>query len=456
MAWSKHISGKGFEEEEIAGNTPSRVSPKKPLREEAEQILEKKVPVPLSVRSKNTHEPIRIEDADIQKLIYELEVHQIELEMQNKELNEAKELLQKSVDKYTELYDFSPSGYFTISREGNIIDLNLFGSQLLGKERVNLKNARFGLFVADDSKPEYNHFIETLFTTKCKASCEITLCLKDKNLPIDIYLTGIVNSDGEQCLIAATDITLRKKVEGEMKKKNKELQMVNAEKDKFYSIIAHDLRSPLNGFMGLTELLAEGLSGMTLDEIQKIAVLMRKSATNLNHLLGNLLEWSQLERGFIRFTPKSFVLIPGLQENLILVLEAAKAKNIDVDFEIPKNLLVYADKNMLDIVFHNLVFNAVKFTKGGGHITVSAKSLRDNSLEFTVKDTGIGMNHEIIDHLFSLDVQTGRKGTNGELSTGLGLIICKDLIEKHGGQLNVQSEEGKGSTFSFTLPAHEI
>jgi len=241
-----------------------------------------------------------------------------------------------------------------------------------------------------------------------------------------------------------------------MKKKNKELQMVNAEKDKFYSIIAHDLRSPLNGFMGLTELLAEGLSGMTLDEIQKIAVLMRKSATNLNHLLGNLLEWSQLERGFIRFTPKSFVLIPGLQENLILVLEAAKAKNIDVDFEIPKNLLVYADKNMLDIVFHNLVFNAVKFTKGGGHITVSAKSLRDNSLEFTVKDTGIGMNHEIIDHLFSLDVQTGRKGTNGELSTGLGLIICKDLIEKHGGQLNVQSEEGKGSTFSFTLPAHEI
>ena len=208
--------------------------------------------------------------------------------------------------------------------------------------------------------------------------------------------------------------------------------------------------------MGLTELLAEGLSGMTLDEIQKIAVLMRKSATNLNHLLGNLLEWSQLERGFIRFTPKSFVLIPGLQENLILVLEAAKAKNIDVDFEIPKNLLVYADKNMLDIVFHNLVFNAVKFTKGGGHITVSAKSLQDNSLEFTVKDTGIGMNHEIIDHLFSLDVQTGRKGTNGELSTGLGLIICKDLIEKHGGQLNVQSEEGKGSTFSFTLPAHEI
>ena len=208
--------------------------------------------------------------------------------------------------------------------------------------------------------------------------------------------------------------------------------------------------------MGLTELLAEGLSGMTLEEIQKIAILMRKSAANLNHLLGNLLEWSQMERGIIPFTPKSYFLIPGLKESLVLVLEAAKAKDITINFEIPENLVVYADKNMLESVFRNLIFNAVKFTVWGGQITVSAKSLTDNSLEFSVKDTGIGINQRIIDNLFSLDAKIGRKGTNGELSTGLGLIICKDLVEKHGGVLNVESEEGKGSTFSFKLPFPRI
>ena len=256
--------------------------------------------------------------------------------------------------------------------------------------------------------------------------------------------------------IAATDISLRKQVEEEINKKNTELLRVNIEKDKFFSIIAHDLRSPFNGFMGLTELLAEGLSGMTLEEIQKIAILMRKSAANLNHLLGNLLEWSQMERGIIPFTPKSYFLIPGLKESLVLVLEAAKAKDITINFEIPENLVVYADKNMLESVFRNLIFNAVKFTVWGGQITVSAKSLTDNSLEFSVKDTGIGINQRIIDNLFSLDAKIGRKGTNGELSTGLGLIICKDLVEKHGGVLNVESEEGKGSTFSFKLPFPRI
>ena len=203
----------------------------------------------------------------------------------------------------------------------------------------------------------------------------------------------------------------------------------------------------------MSELLAEGLFGMTLEEIQKIALMMRNSATNLNYLLGNLLEWSQLERGLISFTPKTYCLNPGLKESLVLVLEAAKLKNILIDFEIPENLAVYADKNMVDSVFRNLIFNAVKFTPQNGSITVSAKSLPDNNLEFSVKDTGIGMNDTIINHLFMLDAKTGRKWTNGELSTGLGLIICKDLIEKHGGKLNVESEEGKGSTFSFTLPS---
>lgn len=452
MHTSNPTSEELSDETEVTDNNPVPSSGSSSLRHKAEEILEEKEPLPLSIKFRNIQRPINLADTDTTKLIYELEVHQIELEMQNEELQKAKVQSQKSAEKYTELYDFSPSGYFTLTRDGDILDLNLFGSQLLGKERAYLKNSRFGFFVADDSKPEFSRFIETLFTTKCKASCEITLDQKNSDLPVNLFLTGIVTENSEQCLISAIDITHRKQIEEEIKNKNTELKRVNADKDKFFSIIAHDLRGPFNGFLGLTELLAEGLSGMTSDEIRKIALMMKNSATNVNHLLGNLLEWSQMERGLIPFTPKAYFLIPGLKESLVLVLEAAKTKHIVIDFDIPENLIVYADKNMLDSVFRNLVFNAVKFTPRGGSITVSAKSLTDDTVEFSVKDTGIGMNDTLIDHLFSMDAKTGRKGTENELSTGLGLIICKDLIEKHSGKLTIKSKEGKGSTFCFTIP----
>ena len=187
MADSLHISKEPLKENKITKSRPAQLSNKELLREEAEEMLEKKIPAPIPLKSTYTPLTNKSENPDIQKLVYELEVHQIELEMQNKELNEAKEQLQRSVEKYTELYDFSPSGYFTLSREGNIIDLNLFGSQLLGKDRMNLRNTRFGFFVADDSRPEFNRFIETVFTTKCKTSCEITLCTRNTDLPINLY-----------------------------------------------------------------------------------------------------------------------------------------------------------------------------------------------------------------------------------------------------------------------------
>jgi len=449
---SKLTSKKTIEKKEITDIKSVHSSEMTSLRKKAEEIVVENKITPPPLKSENNHQPIIPAHADSRKVVYELEMHQVELEMQNNELREAKEQLQRSVEKYTELYDFSPSGYFTLSKEGNILDLKLYGSQLIGKERIHSINSRFGFFVEDDSKHEFNRFIESVFSTKDKATCEISLCQNNTKLPLKLYLTGIVAENREQCLIAAIDITRLKQVEEEIKIKNAELLKVNTEKDKLFSIIAHDLRSPFNGFMGLTELLAEGLSGMTLDEIQKIALLMKNSATNLNHLLGNLMEWSHMEQGLIPFVPKSYFLIPCLKESLVLVLEAAKAKNIVIDFNIPDNLVVYADKNMLESVFRNLVFNAIKFTPRGGLITVSAKSLPDNSIEFSVTDNGIGMDDNIIANLFSIDAKPGRKGTENELSTGLGLVICKDLVEKHGGQLFVESNVGKGSVFRFTLP----
>ncbi|MEI6436661.1 MAG: hybrid sensor histidine kinase/response regulator [Bacteroidota bacterium] len=237
----------------------------------------------------------------------------------------------------------------------------------------------------------------------------------------------------------------------ELLQRSDDLQKLNAEKDKFFSIIAHDLRSPFHGFLGLTQIIAEELSNMTLNEIQKIAVTMRNSATNMFRLLENLLEWAQMAQGLIPFNPEVVHLPTFMRKSLSMSRESAISKGIELTSDIPDELMVFADPNMLQTIIRNLVSNAVKFTSKGGTINVSAKAAGDSSVEISIKDDGIGMNTEMLGDLFRLDVKTNRDGAEGEPSAGLGLILCKDFIERHGGKLSVESEEGKGSRFSFSI-----
>ena len=152
------------------------------------------------------------------------------------------------------------------------------------------------------------------------------------------------------------------------------------------------------------------------------------------------------------YVTSSFLLLPKILENLSVVSTEALKKDIKIIYNIPEDLTVMADDNMLEGILRNLVSNAVKFTENGGSITVCAVLLANYLVEIAITDTGIGMSQNMMDNLFRLDKKTNRKGTNGELSTGLGLIICRDFIEKHGGKLNIESEVGKGSTFRFALP----
>jgi two-component system sensor histidine kinase/response regulator len=230
-----------------------------------------------------------------------------------------------------------------------------------------------------------------------------------------------------------------------------QLRALNSEKDKFFSIIAHDLRSPISAFMGLTEILDEGLFDMPKERLQKIAHSMRTSATNLYRLLDNLLQWSQMKQGAIEFNPVIIRLHPVIQENVALLIEAAEAKQIEITQDVPLDTEVIADAHMLHSIIRNLASNAVKFTPKGGKVSISAKTEKTGLIEILFQDTGIGMSREIMDNLFRLEVNTGRKGTEGEPSSGLGLLLCKEFIEKNGGDLQVKSEEGKGSFFYFTL-----
>jgi len=253
----------------------------------------------------------------------------------------------------------------------------------------------------------------------------------------------------------ARDITERKRKEEEIELKNEELIKLNAEKDKFFSIIAHDLRSPFQGFLGLTELMTEELPSMSQDEIQEMNVMMKDSASNLFRLLENLLEWARMQRGITTFHPRSILLKPATIENMATVQESANKKEIGISCKIPEDLVVFGDENMLGCMIRNLASNAVKFTLTGGKVTIAAKPISNGRIEISIKDTGIGMSKEMIDNLFRLDINTSRKGTAGEPSTGLGLIICKDFIEKHGSKLRIESEEEKGTTFYFTLPGQK-
>lgn len=248
------------------------------------------------------------------------------------------------------------------------------------------------------------------------------------------------------------DITQKKIIHKEINLKNEELQKVNAEKDKFFSIIAHDLRNPLGAFMGYTEMMVDEIDNMSVEEIRSMASEMKKSAFNLYNLLENLLEWSRIERGLIGFDPMSFLLMPKITESMQSVFESANKKGVEIGFDVPECMTVFADENMLKSTIRNLATNAVKFTSKGGKIVLSAKSVYDNFVEISFKDTGIGMNKDILDKLFQLDAHTSRPGTEGEPSTGLGLILCKDFIDRQGGKIWVESEPGKGSAFYFTIP----
>lgn len=243
----------------------------------------------------------------------------------------------------------------------------------------------------------------------------------------------------------------RKLAELEIKQKNELLQTVNSEKDKFFSILAHDLRGPLSAFVAATQIITEEVQSMTIEEIKDITLSMTKSASGIYSLLENLLEWSRLQRGVMDFLPERINIKGRIAECVNVLSESAKKKDIRIEIMVDDNLGISADKHMFDTIVRNLISNAIKFTRTGGTVSISANYIQHDSVEIQISDSGIGMTPELINKLFRIDEKTSRPGTDGEPSTGLGLLLCKEFIEKHGGKIWVTSEPGKGSSFTFSL-----
>ncbi len=549
----------------ISNHSGSELDPVS-LRQKAEELLKKIKVKSIWERSK----------AETLKVVHELEVYKIALEVQNYELVIAKSEAQDVAKKFSELYNLAPSGYFTLTQDGKIIELNLCGSQMIGKERSTLINSQFGLFVTEDTRPLFNFFLKKIFIGRANEICEVRLS-GDDDFPMDVHLTGIIDENGEQCLVTAVDITERKeaeealkeseikyrelvnnspdaiviytegkivfvnnecirlmaaeideeligksviefvhpdyrelvgermkkvlsngtalsfaeekfirldgsevevevkaipiridnrfavqliirditerkRAEKEIKNANLELEKLNSVKDKFFSIIAHDLKSPFQGLLGFTELIADGTDSFTRVELDSISRNMHNNVKNLIKLLRNLLDWALMQQGKVSFDPKEIALSEIVSRNIDLLYKTGEQKDVTIIFESGRDYILRADAAMLNSILINLLSNAVKFSNHGGKVTVKARILENKMVEISVTDTGIGMPVEISGKLFKPEEQIGRKGTDGELSDGLGLLLCNEFVEKHGGKIWAESLEDVGSTFYFTLP----
>jgi signal transduction histidine kinase len=235
---------------------------------------------------------------------------------------------------------------------------------------------------------------------------------------------------------------------------NLELQELNATKDKFFSIISHDLKGPLNSLTSFSSLLINHTESLSKEEIKMFAVDFDKSLKNLFSLLENLLEWSRSQTGNIEFTPESFDLALVLEENKALLKAQAQNKKITLRYENGGPQLIRAHKNSINTVVRNLISNAIKFTLEEGIITLELTKM-GTDVVVSVTDTGVGMPPEVVNRLFRIDSKHSTKGTANEKGTGLGLILCKEFVEKNGGQIWVKSKEGQGSAFYFSLPSSD-
>lgn len=237
----------------------------------------------------------------------------------------------------------------------------------------------------------------------------------------------------------------------ERKNAERELLELNNAKDKLFSIIAHDLKNPFFGIIGLTEILYEDFDEMDNTEKKQMLKEVNELARNTNDILENLLSWSRQQTGKMEFAPKDLNINQLIEENIEAVKHTARLKNITINDELNYTGFVFADANMTKTILRNLIANALKFSMPGGNIIIITEEDGD-WLKISVQDNGVGMDETTKEKLFRIDQSIKSTGTMGEKGTGLGLILCKEFVEKHGGTISVESEPGKGSKFTFSLP----
>lgn len=304
------------------------------------------------------------------------------------------------------------------------------------------------------SKQEADFFLTAItecIETKKRVTIDYPLLINAQSYWFRARIAYLTDSS---VIFVAHDNTQKKKDEESLIQSEKELKQLNATKDKLFSIIAHDLRSPFQPILSFSEILSSEIETLDQEEIKNFAKDIHNVSQNVFLLIENLLEWAKTQTGNIQFKPADLNLMEIVNDGINYLQENAIQKQIILKNEIASSIIVTADALMLRSVFQNLISNAIKFTHSGGVVTVKAfESV--SSIDISVEDSGVGISEERIEQMFQIEHTTSTKGTNHEKGTGLGLILCKEFVEKHGGKIRIESELNKGSKFIISLPINQ-
>ena len=355
---------------------------------------------------------------------------------------------------YKVILDAVTEAIYIQDQEGKFLDVNNGALNMYGYERKDF----IGNTPEFLSAPGKNDLEATIDHIK-KAFAGKTQIFKwwgrRKNgeaFPKEVILNK-TNYLGQDAIIAtARDISERYKIEEEQKKNTQDLLDLNNSKDKFFSIIAHDLRSPFNGLLGFSKVLSDEFDELTKDEVKEYISYVYTSAKNVFNLIENLLQWSRIQTGRMEFQPIRIDLHELVFKIVNLYTSVAIEKHISLRNLIPISAIIKADQNMLNSIIQNLIANALKFTNLGGSVSVTYE-LKNNFHEISVTDNGVGISKINQKKLFRIDIHYSTIGTANEEGTGLGLILCSELAEQNGGSIHLESDLGKGSKFTLKLPA---
>jgi PAS domain S-box-containing protein len=379
----------------------------------------------------------------------------------NIEINErrkAEEALKESEEQYQRLFENMINGFALLELiyddRGKPVDAKYLAVNQYFEELVNVKRQEL---VGKTHSEYFNtidksllELLEPLLTSGRPVRFEYSLKEIDKIVEVFAYIPR----EG-QIGAMMHDITERKKAESSLKKSEAQLKELNQTKDKFFSIIAHDLKNPFNFLMGFSSLLQDNIHKYEIKKSIKYAGIINDAAKQGYELLENLLEWSRSQTGAMQYTPVKLNLYEIVEDTLDFFETSVMRKNIELISDIPKDTFVTADKYMLMTILRNLISNAVKFTNPEGQVMISC-SKQGDFYKVSVLDTGIGIDEKDLPKLFRIDVNPSRIGTSEEKGTGLGLILCKEFVMKNGGEIQARNREGQqGAEISFTIPVHK-
>jgi len=385
-----------------------------------------------------------------------------ELLNQNQELTKERENLENSETLYRALFELSEEGKLLLDKKGNILKINEAFLKIVGmdisKELMSINIFQLGVLKRTKILQSFSEVIENKTVVYGDANIRNA---KSENIFISYHIIPIFNKNNELIRIQAVvhDITEKQKSELALIKSEQKLRELNVTKDKFFSIIAHDIKNPFNAIMGFSHLLKEDYHSFSDDERLQFIGNISKASEDVYNLLENLLKWSWTQSGKIGFNPQKIDIKYICSESVDVLSLQANNKHIKIENSISDSVYVFADENMMKTVFRNLISNAIKFTHENGKVSIfyaicekQKTEINSTFVEIHIKDNGIGISEEDLNKIFRIEEKITSRGTNNETGTGLGLILCKEFVEKNGGKIKVESELGKGSTFIFTIP----